>query len=160
MLADPLKHRIVLLDKCRQMMASWTTLLYIDWECRFRLARRWLVSKVTEDDAVEILTDKVRFSHSMLPTWVRTEIPVISSPQVQNTYPKTGSYIMAVAENTADRECRGGTASGILIDEAARQRYFSSVIAAAQPMASRIIGITTADIGNVGARTYKMLLSC
>ncbi len=141
----------LLCDKCRQMMLTWATLLYIDWQCRFRTARRWPWSKSTEDEAKEQLKDKVLWVHEHLPQWVQDALPMVCKPQTRCSYLRTGSYILAVAENVAEREARGGTASGIGIDECARQHGFEDIVAAAGPMARRCIAITTAELGNAGA---------
>lgn len=155
---DLFNEPFILMDKSRQMMATWTTVLFIDWWCRFRVGQRWLLSKSTEDEAKEILRDKPRFMHKHLPAWVQAAMPQQDKPEIRCAYPATDSYILAVAANAADREMRGGTASGVLIDEAARQIEFPEIIAAALPMATRIIAITTAELGNRGAIYYKQML--
>jgi len=156
---DILMHEnVVLVDKARQMMVTWVTLLYADWECRFHVARRCLLSKSTEDEAKEILRDKVRFSHHKLPDWFKKTSPLRDRPEIRCSYPKTGSYILAVAENVAEREARGGTASIVIVDEAARQREFESIMAASLPMATKIIAMTTAEVGNPGGKHFKTLI--
>jgi hypothetical protein len=147
-ISDPM----LLVDKARQMTITWATILYADWECRFRKARRWLLSKSTEDEAKEILRDKPRFVHKQLPEWVREALPQKDKPASRIEYPASDSYILAVAENAADRETRGGTASGVIVDECARQFGFYDIVTAAMPMATRLIAMTTATLGNPGAR--------
>lgn len=150
--------RPILVDKGRQMRATWTILLYADWECRFVRARRWLFSKLTEDEAIEILDDKPRHVDSQLPSWVRAAHRAKDTPRVRQSYLATGSYILAVPQNVAERACRGGTASGVIVDEAARQSMFGKIWVASQPMTARIIAPTTAEIGNPGARFFKSLI--
>lgn len=151
-------RRPILVDKSRQMRITWSTMLFIDHECRFVPGRRWLLSKITEDEAVEILEDKPRHVEKHLPAWVRARHHVRTTPRTRNTYMHTGSYILALTQNAADRACRGGTASGVFIDEASRQAYFRNIWQGATPMAARIIAVTTAEIGNDGARFFKELL--
>lgn len=158
LMEDRPDSRIILVDKPRQMMFSTVTLLFAHWDCLFHPARRWLLSKTTEDEASEMLSDKIRYPHSRAPEWVRARLPLRDQPRGRAIYPKTGSYILAVAENVAEREARGGTASGVIVDEAARQATFESILAAVAPMASRVIAITTADIGTPGATAFRRLL--
>ena len=147
----------VLLDKCRQMLASTSTLLYMDWTCRFRPGRRWLLSKSTEEEACEMMRDKIRAVHSRLPSWVQQALPQSDTPLNRIDY-GTGSYIKAVAENAAIRDARGGTATGVLIDEAAYQESFKQLWAAAAPMTSKLFAITTAKLGGLGAiEFYRQL---
>jgi len=142
---------LIFVDKCRQMMLTWATLLYVDWECRFRKGRRWLLSKSTESEAKELLRDKLKWVQIRLPEWVQDAIPAEFKPQERANYPLSHSYILAVAENVADREARGGTASGVVVDECARQHGFGDIVGAAMPMATRLVAITTAELGNPGA---------
>lgn len=152
------ENGLILIDKARQMFCSTTVLLFLDWLCRFRPARRVLWSKTTEDEAKEMLRDKVRYPGQNLPEWVKAAFPQKDKPEIRVEYPKQGSYILAVAENVAEREARGGTASVVGVDEAARQRMFRSIIAAAKPMCDKIIALTTAEIGNDGADCFREYL--
>lgn len=150
-----MNERIVMVDKSRQMLISTTTLLVMDWFCKFRPSRRGLVSKHKEGEAVELIRDKIRNVHERLPLWVKTALPLSKTPAIRIDYPNTGSYIRAVAQNVAVSEARGGTASIVLIDEAAFQDQFGEMMSAALPMANRIWAVTTANIGNPGARVFK-----
>lgn len=153
------RERLIFCDKPRQMYITTSTMLYIDWECMFRDARLWLISKTTEDEAKDILRDKIRFPHSQMPQWLQKARPVKDKPQVMVPYPATSSAILAVAENVAQRDARGKTASGVLVDEAARQREFQQIMAAALPMATKIIAVTTAELGNPGAITFRKYIT-
>lgn len=148
---------IVALDKARQMYMSTSTLLYFDWECRFHSGRRILWSKSTEDEAKEMLKDKIRTPHAMLPEWVRNRFPQSDKPEARVDYGSslaTRSYISGVAENVAVRDARGGTATMIGVDEAARQKMLRAILAAAGPMTDKIILLTTADVGTDGAECF------
>lgn len=148
----------VLLDKARQMMATTLTLLYIDWTCRFRPARRWIISKNKESEAYDLLRDKIRAVHYRLPRWLQGRQPVSAEPASKVIYEQTGSYVLGAPENVADSEARGGTATGFLVDEAARQRMFGHIWAAAAPMSSKLFAITTAKLGGTGAKAFLDLL--
>ncbi|MFQ5473971.1 MAG: hypothetical protein ACE5FA_13965, partial [Dehalococcoidia bacterium] len=124
----------------------------------FNFGRIWLLSKNTEEEAKQVLEDKVRFPWSQTPDWFQKEAPITYKPALKALFPRTRSYILAVGENVADAEARGTTASGIIIDEAARQQKFGAILQACLPMATKVIALTTAEIGNPGARLYKSLL--
>lgn len=148
---------VFLLDKSRQMMATTSAVLYAHYVCSTQVGRRCILSKTTEAEAIEVLTDKVRFPWSQTPEWFQGIYP-IQGPLRRIDYPNTGSYIMAVGQNVADAEARGGTASLVIVDEAARQDSFEQILAACLPMASMVIAITTAELGGPGAAYYYQLL--
>lgn len=151
-------QQYVIVDKSRQMFVTTATVLYIDWQCRFVANRRWLLSRHKEDDAIEILDLKVKRVHRRLPEWVQAALPLREKPQKRATYPDSGSVIIAVPENVAESEARGGTASGVFIDEGARQHGFYEIVVASMPMCDKVIAVTTPEIGNPGAEQYKRYL--
>jgi hypothetical protein len=152
------RESLVFVPKSRQMYVSTITLAFVMWHCLFIDARRWLISKVTEDEAKELLRDKIRFPYFNLPKWFREIYTATDKPEDRMVFGATKSRILAVAENAAVRELRGGTASGVLIDEAAFQRELPNMWTAAQPMAARIIAVSTPNIGNPGARFMKKMV--
>lgn len=133
----------VLVNKTRQMYATTLAMLCILWLLLFRDARRVLVSRRTEEDAQELLRDKLRFPYSRLPLWVRKWRHIPRKPMGMAMCKETDSYALAVAENVAESEARGGTASVVMIDEAARTFYYGSIVRAIVPMATRYWAITT-----------------
>jgi len=149
---------LILIDKARQMYVSTLVLLYFDWICRFHDARRIIWSKITEHEAKEMLKDKVRFPGGRLPKWVQEALPQEPKPQVMVPYTDTDSYMLAVAENVAEAEARGGAATAMGIDEAARQVYLEAILEAALPMCAQIIALTTAKAGGAGAEMFLALL--
>jgi hypothetical protein len=156
---DGAAYPMLFFNKPRQVMMTWCALLAgPDWFCRFQPARLWLVSKSTEEEAKVLLSDKIKHVHIHLPPWVREMLPLEARPAHRFKYPATGSQVWAVAENAAEREFRGNTASGIVIDECAFQEHFREMVAAAIPMDGRIIALTTPNIGNDGATYCKEIL--
>lgn len=151
-------ERLILADKCRQMMLTTGSVLHAAHECAFKFGRVWILSKNTETEAGQVLEDKVRFPWSQTPAWFRKEVPITDKPALKVLFPRTRSYILAVGENVAEAEARGTTASGVIVDEAARQPKFGKILQACLPMATQFIGLTTAEIGNPGARLYRSLL--
>lgn len=146
----------VYIDKSRQMITTTATLAFANWNCMMFESRAWLLSKQKEDEAKILLRDKVRFSMLHMPEWLRQQRGCRMKPEHEARYP-TNSAILAVAENVADTAARGGTKTGVIVDEAARQEMFKSIVGAARPMASLIVGLTTPDIGNQGARDFREL---
>lgn len=151
-------EQIIMADKSRQMMLTTSAVLFAATQCAFNFGRIWLLSKNTEAEAAQVLEDKIRFPWTQLPEWVQKEVPITYKPMVKVLFPRTRSYILAVGQNVADTEARGTTASGVIIDEAARQQRFGAILQACLPMATKVIALTTAEIGNPGARLYKTLL--
>jgi len=149
---------MLFIEKPRQVMATWGAILTVDWFCRFRPSQLWLLSKSTQDEAKQIMRDKVQHVQTHLPKWVQEELPVRMKPADRFTYEVTVSQLMAVAENAAEREFRGNTASGILIDECAYQDSFREMVAAASPMSGRIIAMTTATLGSPGSQYSREIL--
>jgi hypothetical protein len=146
---------MVITQKSRQQYITTVSLGVMFWDCLFTDARRWLISKITEEDAVELLRDKIRYPYSRLPAWFRRLYPASPTPTDRMDFSGTSSYIRAVAENAAIGDMRGGTASGVLVDEAAFQREYKKIWGAATPMAARIWAVSTPEIGNPGARFMK-----
>lgn len=141
------------------MIISTATLLTIDWECRFQDGRRWLLSKRTREEAADMLEEKVRPVHKRLPEWVRERLPASDTPRHKIRYPKRpGSFLIGVAENVAEGLARGGTASGVFVDEASRQHSLQAIHAAAMPMCDKFVAVTTAEIGNPGAEFFDKIL--
>lgn len=153
-----LKEQYVFVDKPRQMFMTWATTLFLMWDCIFHEARRWLLVKNDYDESLEILRDKIVFAYGQLPKWLKAKATMDEKYTTKFLIKQTGSYILPVACNAAEGEFRGGTASGALIDEAALQPRFADLLRAAQPMAAKIIALTTPQIGNPGARKFKELI--
>lgn len=152
------RYQVIVTQKSRQQYITTVSLGVMAWDCLFTDARRWLISKITEEDAIELLSDKIRFPYSRLPGWFRQLYPGTDTPSNRMDFLGTQSYIRAVAENAAIGDLRGGTASGVLIDEAAFQRAFKDQWNAGMPMAARIWAVSTPNVGNPGARFMKTLV--
>jgi hypothetical protein len=151
-------YPLLFFNKPRQVMATWLVMLCVDWFCRKYPARLWLLSKSTEEEAKVMLSDKVQHVHRHLPPWVQEMSTLHAKPAHRYRYVQTQSQLWAVAENAAEREFRGNTASGIVVDEAGFQNHFRDMVAAAVPMEGRVIGLTTANIGNPGAMYCKEIM--
>jgi hypothetical protein len=157
-------HRNIALDKCRQMYVSTIILAVLDWWCRFRPNRSMVVSKITEQQAVKLINDKIRDGvEANLPKWVRAVLPQDDAPAGIIRYPKNtagggGSTIEAVAENAAKGAVRGGTISIMMLDEAAFQDETGDIIAAAMPAAVRVWVPSSPYLGTAGGTTFYDLV--
>ena len=136
----------VFVEKSRQMIVSTAVCLYIMWDCLYHPARRWLISRSKEADAIELLRDKIRSPYSRLPVWFKELHPLSMAPQAEARATITDSYIQAVTENVANRTARGGTATGFFLDEAAFQAQAREVYQAASPMSQRIVVVSTPSL--------------
>lgn len=141
----------VFVEKSRQMIVSTACCLYICWDCIYHNARRWLVSRSKEEDAIELLRDKIRAPWGQMPEWYQQLHPLSQAPLKMIRVTPTESYIQAVTENVANRTARGGTATGLLLDEAAFQDAAREIYTAAAPMAQKIFVVTTPSLGLGGA---------
>ncbi len=151
------RHRMALIDKARQMyMSTWSMLMALHYGLMTE-EREIIVSKVKEESAIKLINDKIRNPWMRLPAWVREALPIDDKPAKVITCLNSGSTITAVAQNFAKSDARGITASLTIVDEAAYQEFFAAIYQAIQPMAGRMWAITTANIGNDGATTFKDL---
>jgi len=116
------------------------------------------VSRVKEESAVKMIGDKIRKPHGRMLQWVQRIMPITDEPKNIITWLGTGSTVTGVAQNFAEADARGPTASLILVDEAAYQSYFPLIYRAVLPMTGRLWGVTTANIGNPGAQLYRDLI--
>jgi len=151
-------ERFHLIDKARQVYATTHACQLVRWYNWRYEEREVFVSRVKEDSAVKMINDKIRKPHLRMPQWVQRLMPISSEPMNVITWQNTGSTVTGVAQNFAEADARGATASLIIVDEAAYQPYFPQVYRAIGPMASRLWGITTANVGNAGAKLYADLI--
>lgn len=153
------EERIVLVDKARQLIFSTATLAYASWQCLFLEGRRWILSRSKEDDAKEMLKDKIRAPLKHTPKWFQDWARVTSQPEIRVDYRRTGSYILAATQNVAQNSARGGSASGFIVDEAAFQDMFGSIFGAAEPMTDKLFAISTPpDEWNQGAEEFYRMI--
>lgn len=157
LLADP-SEEFLMADKSRQMFLTTSTLLYMLWECIFLPGRRWILSKSTEDEAKELIRDKIRYPVSIMPPWFRQYVGISTTPENRVDIELTGSYILGTPQNIADRKARGGSASGVLVDEAAFQDEFPKIVASVMPMAAKLVAITTPNLG-VGGECFQSYMN-
>jgi hypothetical protein len=141
------EDKFIWIDKSRQMLASTGLILAWDWWCRVEQSRRILWSKLTQEQAADMLNEKARAMDRRLPEWVRELYGASATPQHRIKYRKTGSMFLAVNEEAAAGAARGGTGTAIAVDEAAYQDKLKAIIIASIPMAGKVVALTTAQVG-------------
>jgi hypothetical protein len=148
--------RVVLVDKCRQMIVSTLCCLLILHLILFRKGRMAFISKQKRELAEMLMRDKIAGPYERMPEWVRLALPLeINKSQIVATH--TDSRVNAVAQNAAVGEFRGNRASVVLVDEAAFQEFFPQMVGAAREMTDRLWAVTTANSGNAGAERFLEL---
>lgn len=148
---------VVIIPKSRQMIITTGMLVLTLWEVMFLPSWRAILSKVTEDDAEELIENKVRFTYRELPEWLRAARTLSPAPLGRATCAETGGYILAAAQNVADREARGGTANRLIIDEAAYQDQTRLIVEAGQPMTQHLNLVSSPNTSYPGGRFMKSL---
>ncbi len=152
------EDRLLLVDKARQMLASTGILLSWDFACRATAHRLFMWSKISQEQAADMLNEKVRPVHQRLPEWIRQASKQSSTPLHRIKY-GTGSQFRAVNESTARGAARGSSATGICVDEAAFMDMFEDIWDAAQPMTAKLVALTTALVGPPGATYFYEKIS-
>lgn len=156
--SDEPENKVLLIDKARQMLVTTGVLLSFDYVARTKESRVLLWSKITEDEAVVQLDQKVRAVHRRLPDWVQEVWWMKDKPAKVLKY-HTHSVIQAINQVAASGAARGQTASKIGVDEAAYQDALAAIWAAAMPMAAQLIALTTATVGPPGAQFFNEKIS-
>ncbi len=151
------EERRAALRKNRQMTITTTVCGMIDYSCRFMPNSRWLLSKSTREEAVQIVREKIRVIHGRLPQWVQERSPQNPRPRHIVNYPGTGSAIYAVAENVAVREARGSTNTGVLVDEACFQDNAKEIVGAVGPATYYLWMLSTPYLGSPGGLYFKKM---
>lgn len=162
------RHNVCGIEKSRQVFATTATLAYAFWLCAFYSNQRVLLSKATQPEAETLLEDKIRAPFRRMPPWIQDALEITEKPAKSIRFRSskmppmrsTRSMILAVAQNAAVRSLRGGTASLVIIDEAALQDHLAAMLRAAAPMAARIICLTSADGGQAGGDAFVEYFEC
>jgi hypothetical protein len=145
--------------KSRQMMISWATLLWIYAKCLFSPGQRWIYTKTSQNQANTILREKLETSSERLPAWLRERYPSIHTRGFIE-FPITDSSIIGGDRDTAKSGARGGTCSGVFIDEATSQQGLEDLVGATLPMASMVIVVSTPDEGTASATVFRSMMEC
>lgn len=152
------KERMVYIEKARQMIVSTTICLFTMWNCIASPARSWIISRSIEKDSIALIRDKIRAPYSRFPSWFKERHPISPSPQGLVRVYGQESYIQAANEAVAKRSARGGTNTGMLLDEAAFQDQARDIVAAIGPATEKLFIVSTPSLGLGGRWMYKKVV--
>ena len=145
-------------EKSSQMFVSSIILLKQLHRCAFRQAWKVLLSKHKEEEASQLLDEKIRKVWLLMPDWVRVALPLTLRPKNKITWPKTGSSILGLPENAAAADARGQTYNTGLIDECCWQDELQAILTAMLPRAGQVIFWSTPAPGGEGERVFREYL--
>lgn len=111
----------ILIEKSRELGATWWMLIVQDWLCRFHRNKNFIDMSHSEkavdskDDINLALFPKLEFINDHLPRWM----PQIKQRKLGINYPMSRSRISGTS--TTDKSSVGGRASGMFLDEFSKQ---------------------------------------
>lgn len=127
---------ILMVEKSRQVMATWLCCAYLLWRAKFRDHQLILVQSKKEEDAANLVfngeawVSRISFMETNLPHHLRTVQFPRGASYAQLRFPN-GSRIWGIPEG--GDIIRSNTASVIFSDEAAFQPEFGNAFTAALP---------------------------
>ena len=145
-------------EKSSQMFVSSIILLKSLHHGAFKQAWKILLSKHKEEEASQLLDEKIRKVWLLMPDWVRVALPLTLRPKNKITWPKTGSSILGLPENAAAADARGQTYNTGLIDECCWQDELQAILTAMLPRAGQVVFWSTPAPGGEGERVFREYL--
>lgn len=111
------EKRSLVMQKSRDMGASWMSVLVMDHQATFEQGRRFVMMSYVADlvdkkGSPKALFWKLDFIHQWLPSWLR---PVMESRLLGREYTLSGSTVDGVS--TTERSTLGDRATGVFVDE-------------------------------------------
>lgn len=144
---------LLLVEKSRQVMATWLCCAYFLWRAKFRPHQLLLVQSKKEEDAANLVFAKetwqarISFMETHLPKHLQTCVFPRAGSFAQLAFPN-GSRIWGIPEG--GDIIRSNTASAIFGDEAAFQPEFGNSFTAALPAVKgggQYVAISSAEPG-------------
>jgi hypothetical protein len=144
---------LLLVEKSRQVMATWLCCAYLLWRAKFRPHQLILVQSKKEEDAANLVFAKeawqarISFMETHLPKHLQTCIWPRAGSYAQLSFPN-GSRLWGIPEG--GDIIRSNTASVIFGDEAAFQPEFGNSFTAALPAVKgggQYVAISSAEPG-------------
>ena len=119
-MVDALGNEDLLIEKSRDMGASWICLIVIEWHFHFYdnltfLLVSWKEAYVDSQENSDAMMWKLSFLHKHLPIWLRPAGGDFKRKHLQIYNPETGSCIDGTS--TTGDIARGGRRTAILLDE-------------------------------------------
>lgn len=135
-------QRLLIVLKARQLGLSWLALCYVLWVMLFQPAATALVFSKREDEAVELLSNRLKGIYARLPRWMQAQAVTadsrldwsLSNGSSANGFPTTGG--------------RSYTGSIVLVDEADFVEDLDGLLNAVKPTidaGGQMIMISTVD---------------
>ena len=147
--------RVVIL-KARQIGITWLISCISLWYCLFRVGANIQMYSKGEKESSDILA-KTKFVFSRLPGWMQQPTGKYSDTSV--TFPTMNSIVQSFP--ATEDAGRGGSATLVILDEWAFQKYARTNISSILPLVEhgKLIGISTANgKGNLFYETYDKAL--
>lgn len=141
-------EKLLLIEKSRQMMATWIVCAYALWVAMFHDGKRVFLQSKKEKDANAIL-DRVKLIYDHLPESMKLKYPTDPPAYCRMKWGKRNSIIEAIPQG-AD-QLRQYTASLIVSDEMAFQEQAEEAFIACKPSLTgggQFIGISTPNFKN------------
>lgn len=130
-LTDIFKNeRLLLIEKSRQMLITWTGMAYCLWTAMFYEGRRVVVQSKKEQDA-NYLVDRCKFIYERLPDWLKQMYPANPPAYCKLEFGKHNSIIQGIPQGA--EQLRQYTVSLIWADEMAFQEKNEEAFIAAKP---------------------------
>lgn len=153
---DPLNF-ILICEKTRQLMFSYTVLLALYRRAIFGQGENVFILRGKKDSSVKIINDKIRDTHRNCPAWFRAEFPISDEPKNVIHAENTGSIIQAASKSLATAESRGDSGT-VFADEAAYETNLPDIHTAAIAMARQIIYQSTPKRLGAGSETMQRMI--
>lgn len=145
---------VLLIEKSRQVLATWVVCAYLLWRAKYRPYQLILVQSKREDDAANLVFAKdadvgrISFMETHLPKFLRTvEFP--RGATYGHLHFPHGSHIWGIPEG--GDIVRSNTASALFMDEAAFMVDFDASYTAARPAiegGGQLIVVSSANPGS------------
>jgi hypothetical protein len=148
----------IFITKASQMYATTIVMLWLYWQCLFRDRSRSWLSKSTEDEAKELLQERIRDVHAETPRWFQDWANVSETPARIVRFRRTKGRITGLAKNLDKAGGRGATVATAVVDEAEFQDHLAAVMTAALPRATQTIALSTPNPGSIGGDIFEQYL--
>lgn len=139
-------ERLFIILKARQLGISWIVCWYVMWRCVFNSGQLWLLFSKGQNEANELIR-RIRVLYERLPDWLRTNLPAQILPgSVKAIEWTNGSRVNSMPATKTSGVSY--TASGVVLDEAAKLQFGSDLFTAVKPTidaGGQMIILSTAD---------------
>ena len=125
-----LNEKLLIIEKSRQMLITWTMIACHLWDAMFHEGRRIFFQSKKEQDANH-LVDRAKFIYERLPNWLKQMYPANPPAYCKLEFGKHNSIIQGIPQGA--EQLRQYTASRIFSDEMAFQEKNEEAFIASKP---------------------------